>query len=90
MTTHRYVEKPNLITFPRSTDSSKTATIFETIDALDRGGSWPTLKTLLGATSAEILLGILSPNESEEAALKSNGLGEEAKEFVQAWPRDTS
>ena len=41
---------------------------FETIDALDQGGSWPTLKTLLRATSArEILLAILSPDEAQES-----------------------
>ena len=35
---------------------------FDMVDALDQGGSWPKLKTLLGANSPkEILLGILSP-----------------------------
>ncbi len=46
---------------------------FEMIDALDKGGSWPRLKTLLGASSAkEILLGVLSPRPAQEAALKGD------------------
>ncbi|MBM9538654.1 PglZ domain-containing protein [Desulfobulbus alkaliphilus] len=46
---------------------------FELIDALDKGGSWPTLKTLLRAGSArEILLGVLAPNGRQEAALKND------------------
>ena len=57
---------------------------FETIDALDQGGSWPTLKTLLRATSArEILLAILSPDEAQESALKAQTAWvNEAKEFI--------
>ncbi len=46
---------------------------FEMVDALDQGGAWPKLKTLLGANSAkEILLGILSPNSEQEEALKKD------------------
>ena len=46
---------------------------FEMVDALDEGGSWPKLKTLLGATSSkEILLGILSPKPEQDAALKTD------------------
>jgi len=57
---------------------------FETIDALDHGGSWPTLKTVLRASSArEILLAILSPDEAQEAALKAQTAWvNEAKEFI--------
>jgi len=44
---------------------------FEMVDALDQGGAWPKLKTLLGANSAkEIVLGILTPNAEQEEALK--------------------
>ena len=46
---------------------------FEMIDALDEGGSWPKLKTLLGVTSAkEILVALLSPNHDQAEALKTN------------------
>ena len=46
---------------------------FELIDALDAGGSWPKLKTLLHAGSArEILLGVLAPDAQQEAALKAD------------------
>src|SRR5690606_19092634 len=41
---------------------------FETIDALDSGGSWPKLKTLLRVSSPkEILVGLLSPTAEQEA-----------------------
>jgi len=44
---------------------------FDVVDALDQGGSWPKLKTLLGANSTkEILLGLLSPKPDQEEALK--------------------
>ena len=58
---------------------------FETIDALDEGGSWPKLKTLLGANSPkEVLLGLLSPDPSQEAALKADPTWvSEAREFVE-------
>lgn len=58
---------------------------FEMVDALDEGGSWPKLKTLLGADSSkEILLGLLSPKTEQEAALKSDPTWvAEAKEFIQ-------
>lgn len=40
---------------------------FEMVDAVSEGGSWPKIKTLLGANSSkEILLGILSPNAQQE------------------------
>jgi len=56
---------------------------FELIDALDEGGSWPKLKTLLHAGSArEILLGVLAPTGQQEAALKSDPTwGGEIREF---------
>ena len=58
---------------------------FEMVDALDEGGSWPKLKTLLGANSSkEILLGILSPKAEQDAALKTDATWvTEAREFVQ-------
>ena len=57
---------------------------FTVIDALDQGGSWPTLKTLLDAGSPrEILLGILAPSESQEIALKTDrNWAPEAREFI--------
>jgi len=56
---------------------------FEMVDALDQGGAWPKLKTLLGANSVkEILLGILSPKPAQEEALKNDPTWvAEAKEF---------
>jgi hypothetical protein len=58
---------------------------FETIDALDKGTSWPRLKTLLGVNSPkEILLGLLSPTENQENALKGdNSWVTEARDFIQ-------
>ena len=58
---------------------------FDTIDALDHGGSWPALKTVLRAVSPkEILLGILSPTDAQEEALKEDSTWiSEAREFVQ-------
>lgn len=58
---------------------------FEMVDALDQGGSWPKLKTLLGANSSkEILLGILSPKPNQETALKNDPTWvAEAKDFIQ-------
>lgn len=58
---------------------------FDMIDALDLGGSWPKLKTLLGVTSAkEIVLGIMSPKAHQEEALKRDpSWVAEAKEFLQ-------
>lgn len=58
---------------------------FAVIDALDRGGSWPTLKTLLGAISPrEILLGLMVPTEDQEKALKNDpSWGNEAREFIE-------
>ena len=57
---------------------------FDTLDALDQGGSWPTLKTLLSAGSArEILLGLLSPTDAQDAVLKASiGWIGEVREFV--------
>lgn len=56
---------------------------FDMVDALDQGGSWPKLKTLLKANSPkEILLGIMSPNSDQEKALKNDPTWvTEAKEF---------
>jgi hypothetical protein len=43
---------------------------FETVDALDDGGSWPQLKTLLRATSPkEIIFGLLVPKAEQENSL---------------------
>jgi hypothetical protein len=57
---------------------------FDTIDALDQGGAWPKLKTLLGANSPrEILTAILSPTPVQEGALKQDPTwAAEAREFV--------
>lgn len=56
---------------------------FEMVDALDHGGSWPKLKTLLGVDSArEILIALLSPRPQQEAALKADATWQnEAREF---------
>ncbi len=53
------------------------------VDALDQGGAWPKLKTLLRANSAkEILLGILTPKPEQEEELKKDPTWvAEAKEF---------
>lgn len=58
---------------------------FELVDALDEGGSWPKLKTLLHAGSArEILMGVLAPNELQESALKGDPTWvSEIREFCQ-------
>lgn len=58
---------------------------FDMIDALDQGGSWPKLKTLLGVTSAkEIVLGVMSPKTHQEDALKNDpSWVAEANEFLQ-------
>jgi hypothetical protein len=57
---------------------------FEMVDAVDEGGSWPKLKTLLGVSSArEILAALLSPNQRQEEALKQDETWyPEAKDFV--------
>ncbi len=57
---------------------------FEMIDALEEGGSWPKLKTLLSVGSPkEILLGLLSPSTSQAEALKSDATWhEEARDFI--------
>ena len=58
---------------------------FEIVDALDQGGSWPKLKTLLGANSPkEILIGLLVPRAEQETALKTDATWvAEAREFLQ-------
>lgn len=58
---------------------------FDTLDALDQGGAWPKLKTLLAVDSPrEILVGLLSPKPSQEEALKADtSWGAEAREFVE-------
>lgn len=58
---------------------------FETVDALDQGGAWPKLKTLLAADSPrEILIGLLSPKPTQEEALKADTTWlSEAREFVE-------
>ena len=58
---------------------------FDTVDALDQGGAWPKLKTLLGADSPrEILIGLLSPKPAQEEALKADTTwGGEAREFAE-------
>jgi PglZ domain len=57
---------------------------FDTIDALDKGGAWPRLKTVLGVNSPrEILVGLLSPTVSQEESLKKNSTwASEAREFI--------
>lgn len=58
---------------------------FETIDALDQGGSWPQLKTLLAVDSPkEILIGLLSPKPAQEESLKRDlSWTAEAGEFIE-------
>jgi hypothetical protein len=58
---------------------------FEMIDALDAGGSWPKLRTLLGVASArEILAGVLSPSQRQLDALKADGAwAAEFRDFVE-------
>jgi len=58
---------------------------FSVIDALDQGGSWPTLKTLLEVESPrEILLSFLVPSEAQDTALKhGRSWAPEAREFIQ-------
>jgi hypothetical protein len=58
---------------------------FEMIDALEAGGSWPKLRTLLCVDSAkEILIGLLSPNPAQADALKIDATWhEEARDFIQ-------
>ena len=58
---------------------------FEMIDALEEGGSWPKLKTLLNVGSPkEILVGILSPTEEQAEALKGDPTwATEARDFIQ-------
>jgi len=58
---------------------------FDMIDALEEGGSWPKLKTLLQVGSAkEILLGILSPRVAQADALKGDPTWvAEARDFIQ-------
>ena len=58
---------------------------FDTVDALDKGGSWPKLKTLLAADSPkEIIIGLLSPSPDQDAALKSDPTwANEAREFIE-------
>jgi hypothetical protein len=57
---------------------------FDMIDALDVGGSWPKLRTLLGVSSArEILVAFLSPKPSQADALKADGAwAVELRDFV--------
>lgn len=57
---------------------------FDVVDALDQGGSWPKLKTLLGVTSPkEILLALLSPKDTQEEKLKHDPTWvAEAREFI--------
>lgn len=57
---------------------------FETLDALDDGGTWPILKSLLGASSAkEILLCLLVPKPENENAFKTNAAWvDEMREFL--------
>lgn len=58
---------------------------FEMIDALEEGGSWPKLKTLLQVGSAkEILLGIMAPSTAQAEALKMDATWvNEARDFTQ-------
>lgn len=58
---------------------------FDMIDALEEGGSWPKLKTLLDVgSSKEILASILSPTAAQVESLKSDATwSNEARDFVQ-------
>ena len=58
---------------------------FDMIDALDAGGSWPKLRTLLGVASArEILAAVLSPSQRQLDALKADGAWAlEFRDFVE-------
>lgn len=58
---------------------------FEMIDALEEGGSWPKLKTLLGVGSPkEILIALLSPSPSQAEALKGDATwSPEARNFIE-------
>ena len=58
---------------------------FEMIDALEDGGAWPKLKTLLNVGSPkDILLAILSPTSGQAEALKLDATwSSEARDFVQ-------
>lgn len=58
---------------------------FEMVDAVDQGGSWPKLKTLLSAASSkELLLGLLVSKPEQESALKSDPTWvAEARDFLQ-------
>ena len=57
---------------------------FEVVDALEEGGSWPKLKTLLQAgSSKDILIGLLSPSEEQAGALKADeAWSGEARDFI--------
>lgn len=57
---------------------------FDMVDALDAGGSWPKLRTLLGVSSArEILVAFLSPTPKQADALKDDGAwSDELRDFV--------
>jgi hypothetical protein len=57
---------------------------FEMVDALEEGGSWPKLKTLLDVgSSKEILIAILSPKAKQADALKGDpGWCGEARDFI--------
>lgn len=58
---------------------------FEMVDALEDGGSWPKLKTLLEVGSPkEILVAILSPTPAQADALKADSSWySEARDFTQ-------
>src|SRR2546425_850318 len=46
---------------------------FRMVDALDRGSTWPQLRTLLSVESPrEILVGLLCPTDSQKASLEAN------------------
>lgn len=57
---------------------------FEMVDALEEGGSWPKLKTLLNVGSPkEIIVAILSPTPSQASVLKTDASWhEEARDFI--------
>jgi len=58
---------------------------FEMVDALDKGGAWPRLKTTLGVESSkEILVALLAPRSAQMEALDKDATWvEEARDFVQ-------
>lgn len=66
--------------------NSPAGPAFSVVDAVGGGASWPQLRAALKVESGrEILEALLSPNDKQAAALKSqDGWSEEAREFLSA------